>query len=93
MVDLILPGDIRYEMTLAHPSLFLLAQNDKKVEIAGWVYDCETGLPRATTQTEMLDYIYGGEYEERLENEGFSYEEEFEILKYADPNKPFYIDI
>jgi len=89
---LILPDDLEYHLTLNHPSLYLNARIGKN-DFMGWVHDHETGLPRAVNQTEMLDYMYGGEYEERLENSGYDYSQEYQIMKNLPDNAEIYIDI
>ncbi|MFE4108565.1 hypothetical protein [Almyronema epifaneia] len=76
-MSLILPGTPEYNLTLstALPPDWVEAAN----RLAGEYYfvaEAESGLLRPASADELEEYIYGGEYEERLENS-----EQYELLE------------
>lgn len=92
-MKLILPDDLEYHVTLGNIPFYFQGMVNKTFDFAGWVADSETGLVRPCTYNQMVDYIYGGEYEERLANDG--YDPEFELASFGDISDvtEFYIDI
>lgn len=66
--NLILPGDPEYDFTLStvvSPDWQILA--DQWNGDYGFVVDPETGLMRVEDSKGITEYLYGGEYDERLE--------------------------
>lgn len=66
--SLILPGDPEFSFTLA-TAIPLDWRNSAKQQAAAvsFVADCNSGLLRPATQSELTDYLYGGEYDERMD--------------------------
>jgi hypothetical protein len=65
---LILPGDPEFDFTLATalpPSWLAVAE--RIGQQCSFVADRDSGLLRPATDAELTDYLYGGEYDERLE--------------------------
>ena len=66
---IILPDNPLYALTLngtLPPDWGMRA--DELGHFPNFVCDAGTGLMRPASHVEMLDYVYGGEYDERLEN-------------------------
>ena len=59
---LILPGDPRFDFTLAYPPPIGSAQED-----IAFIADSQSGILRAATRKEVEEYLFGGEYDERLQ--------------------------
>lgn len=66
---LILPGNPLFDLTLAtpRPDWQRVASLDRQY---AFVAEPGSGLMRPVTQKELDDYIYGGEYQERLKEIG-----------------------
>ena len=66
---LILPGHPLFDLTLAtpRPDWQETASVDEKY---AFVAEPGSGLMRPVTQRELEDYLYGGEYDERLQEIG-----------------------
>ncbi|WNZ24848.1 hypothetical protein HJG54_19675 [Leptolyngbya sp. NK1-12] len=65
---LILPGDPEFETTLATalpPDWIAVAE--RMGQQCCFVADRDSGLLRPATDAELTEYLYGGEYDERLE--------------------------
>ncbi|MDJ0674405.1 MAG: hypothetical protein QNJ36_03215 [Calothrix sp. MO_167.B42] len=74
--SIILPGDYYYDLTLATSVPFdwqVTAAQDSSGY--AFVADADSGLMRTVTGWELEDYLYGGEYEERLISIGESIDE------------------
>lgn len=73
---ILLPGDYYYDLTLATS-----APGDWQVTAAqdsngyAFVADVDSGLMRCVTGCQLEDYLYGGEYEQRLISIGESIDE------------------
>lgn len=93
MSKLILPDDLEYHVTLGNIPYFFNALGNNTPDFAGWVADAESGLVRPCTHTQMIDYMYGGEYEERLANEGYDASFEFDVWGDTSEVTEFYIDL
>jgi len=67
MSNLILPGNPLFDLTLETipPPGWQNHPNDG--EGVAMVVDSQSGLLRPVNEQEMIDYVWGGEYEERLE--------------------------
>jgi hypothetical protein len=63
---IILPGDPLFDETLATPPPNWWNSKPMETEIA-LVCDSQSGLMRPASPEELWDYVYGGEYEERLQ--------------------------
>ena len=64
---ILLPGDYFYDLTLATsvPADWQVTAAQDSNGYA-FVADVDSGLMRSVTSEELEDYLYGGEYEERL---------------------------
>ncbi len=74
--ELILPGTIDFEMTLATFSPDWKIDAEKFTSNYGFVADSETGLLRTISGRDCQEYLLGGEYEQRSANMGYGDEEE-----------------
>lgn len=66
---LILPGDPGFDFTLATaipPGWLAVAEQIGQQ--CSFVADRDSGLLRPATDQELTEYLYGGEYDERLED-------------------------
>lgn len=66
MSSLILPGDPEFDLTLATPPPDWKIKAQKSGEGVNFVLDYETGLFRSATQKELMEYLWGGEYDELM---------------------------
>lgn len=64
--SLILPGHPLFDLTLATPRPDWRGVAAKDEQYA-FVTEPGSGLMRPVTQADLEDYLYGGEYDERLE--------------------------
>lgn len=69
MVDLILPGDPLFDITLATPPPAWKVQQQLTSDPLNFVVDAESGLLRVATPEELTEYLYGGEYDEVMGEE------------------------
>ena len=83
---LILPGTLEFEQTLALPPPDWRTITDNTYAFVG---DPTTGLLRTVDGAGCREYVLGGEYQERLELEG--YEDDI-FLEDLDGVEEFYID-
>lgn len=67
MTPLILPGSPAYFETLANVSMFWNQQESIGQEEFSLVYRPGSLIPEAVSSNELIDYLYGGEYDERLD--------------------------
>ncbi len=68
---ILLPGDEEYDLTLGTsipPNWQQTAAKDPNGY--AFVADASSGLMRPVTDVELEEYLYGGEYDERLESIG-----------------------
>lgn len=63
---LILPGDPEFYETLENPEMFDWRRFADLKGSAMFVVRAETGMLDCVTSNELIDYIHGGEYQERL---------------------------
>lgn len=63
---LFLPGDPRFNETLANPDLFNYEALGATKGSMTFIARSDTGLLEPATSEELAEYIYGGEYEERM---------------------------
>ncbi len=66
-VNLILPGDPLFDVTLASPPPNWQEAANRDGNTYAFVAEPGSGLMRPATSDELEEYLYGGEYEERLE--------------------------
>lgn len=75
---LIYPGDPEFDATLATarpPGWQDYAASTGNGDHVAFVADCQSGLLRPADWDEVQDYSYGGEWEERMINLGWTSEE------------------
>lgn len=63
---LILPGNPLFDLTLLTPRPDWKDIAAKDGDTYAFVVDANTGLTRPATSNELEEYLYGGEYDERL---------------------------
>lgn len=73
------PDDIEYHTTLANIPAYWQVLTQKTQDFMGWIYRDDGFVPDCVTQTEMLDYMLGGEYEERLNQSGYDLDENIDL--------------
>lgn len=66
MKDLILPGSVEYEVALGTLPFGWRHDAHRLSGECAFVADGETGLLRTVSTREMWDYVFSGEYDERL---------------------------
>lgn len=77
--NLILPGNPLFDFTLAttpRPDWGQKASEDG--DTYAFVAESGTGIMRPVTGSELTEYLYGGEYDERLEESGQDVELDWE---------------
>ena len=75
---LILPGDPLFEETLLNPSPLFYQERDRLNGDVWLLVDPDNGLLRVGNEAETIEYLYGGEYEARLNQFGESMYDETE---------------
>lgn len=71
MENLLLPGDPLFDRVLSTPLGWIQNQYSNGIgEQCAMVADAETGILRPASPEELDDYLWGGEYDERMENLG-----------------------
>lgn len=66
MSYLILPGDPLFNLTLAVPRPDWKAVAARDGDTYAFVAELGSGIMRPVTQTDLIDYLEGGEYDERM---------------------------
>jgi hypothetical protein len=89
--QLILPGSLEFNKTLGSIPFWWrqIAERENGFHFAA---DAESGLLRVVDGKEMAEYLYGGEYYERLEAMGYEDEDEFSDLN-LNGVEEIYIDL
>ena len=64
--QLILPGDPLFDLTLLTPRPDWREKADADGNQYAFAVDPDNGLARPVTSQELEEYLYGGEYDERL---------------------------
>ena len=66
MSRLILPGNPLFDITLLTPRPDWREKANADGDTYAFVFDADSGLTRPVTNQELEEYLYGGEYDERL---------------------------
>ncbi len=66
MTRLILPGNPLFALTLLTPRPDWREKANADGNTYAFVVDADSGLTRPATSQELKEYLYGGEYDERL---------------------------
>ena len=66
MSRLILPGNPLFDITLLTPRPDWQDKANADGDTYAFVVDADSGLTRPATSQELEEYLYGGEYDERL---------------------------
>ncbi len=66
MTRLILPGNPLFDITLLTPRPDWREKANADGDTYAFVVDADSGLSRPATSQELEEYLYGGEYDERL---------------------------
>ena len=77
MTRLILPGNPLFDITLLTPRPDWREKANADGNTYAFVVDADSGLTRPATSQELEEYLYGGEYDERLVQMGES--EEYDL--------------
>ena len=67
-MSLILPGDPRFDETLAMPPTFWRHHAEKVGGQVAFVADAGSGLLRPASGQELEEYLFGGEYDDRIDD-------------------------
>ncbi|MBD2571350.1 hypothetical protein [Anabaena lutea] len=69
---IILPGDPGWDWTLTQPPPNWKEMAAKDPDGFAFVFEPESGTMRVANSTDLEEYLYGGEYDERLEEIGMT---------------------
>ena len=68
MSQLLLPGDPLFDVVLSTPLDWMQQHYSNGIgQQCAMVADAETGVLRPASASELEDYLFGGEYDERME--------------------------
>ena len=62
---LCLPGDPEFDLWLAQPPAFWRHKADQVGDQVAYAADSESGLLRPVSASELIEYLEGGEYDDR----------------------------